>query len=332
MKTFFSFSLAWLLTFPLIEQYSEAANGDPTEASGIVRLNDDLLIVADADPGAYYRLSLNGRAGPVFPLDDPTLSRVAWPAASLAVDLESIDVLADGRVVLLSERLRALITEQGIVTQYDDALAEIGERGLEGLAIRQLPDRSSRVAVLWEGGYLRASDLQHQFFPIVGNRSFRPIAVVHDVSRGALGERHRMKRTRPEDIIELKVPEPPGTEPSAQRFRAPDLVWHSRNGRDWEFIVLLNSMSAEPEEYRHLWLQRFALDGTPHGEPEDIDKRVPQHLRELNWEGLSWFEDGVSVVLIDDTGAKRRTGPPTAYVMTLPADWRRTADSNSRDP
>ncbi len=66
----------------------------------------------------------------------------------LAVDLEAIDVLADGRVVVISERLRSMVSKDGVVVGYDDPFAEFGERGLEGLAVRKVDDKTSKVAVL----------------------------------------------------------------------------------------------------------------------------------------------------------------------------------------
>jgi hypothetical protein len=54
-----------------------------------------------------------------------------------------VDILGDGRIVALSERLRSLISTDDLVVQYDDPLA--------GLAVRRLDADGSQVAVLWEG-------------------------------------------------------------------------------------------------------------------------------------------------------------------------------------
>lgn len=294
---------------------------DASEASGIVRAGNELLIVSDSDAGAYYRLPLVSGAGPVVKIDPAHLTRVSWSAASLATDLESIDVLADGRIVVLSERLRALVAERAIVIEYDDPLADLGERGLEGVAVLSTADRTSRVATIWEGGYPVTTDLPAQLVPMVAKRALRPVIVVHDLQKGAAGQRHRMDRAPRENIIELQPPLPAGVEPAAQRFRAPDLVWHSPRPTELGFIVLLNSSSAEPERYEHIWLQRFGLAGKAVGEPVDVEKLVPEPLRGMNWEGLAWYEPGRSVILIDDRGGKRRSGPPTAFVVALPHSW-----------
>jgi hypothetical protein len=52
--------------------------------------------------------------------------------AKLQVDLEAVDILADGRVVALSERLHALVSDGGLVAEYPDFLGEVGGIGLEG--------------------------------------------------------------------------------------------------------------------------------------------------------------------------------------------------------
>jgi hypothetical protein len=98
------------------------------EASGVARKGDRLLVVSDADPGAYYEFSLAGALGPVIPMPLASVTRQHLAGDELGVDLEAIDVLADGRIVALSERLRSLLSESGIVFQYDDPLSELGER------------------------------------------------------------------------------------------------------------------------------------------------------------------------------------------------------------
>src|SRR5437763_604812 len=101
-----------------------------TEASGVARKGNDLLIVSDAAPGAYYTFDLSGERGPLIRLTPEKVVRHEL-GGTLAIDFESMDVLADGRVVALSERLRSLIGDKGLVLQYDDPLSELGERGLE---------------------------------------------------------------------------------------------------------------------------------------------------------------------------------------------------------
>src|SRR5438034_8562674 len=100
--------------------------------------------------------------GPLIRLPPDKVVRHELGGTPLAIDFESLDVLADGRVVALSERLRSLIGDKGLVLQYDDPLSELGERGLEGLAVRPGLDGSSEIAVLWEGGWIEDGEVQAQ--------------------------------------------------------------------------------------------------------------------------------------------------------------------------
>ncbi|MBZ0267263.1 hypothetical protein K8I85_03845, partial [bacterium] len=123
------------------------------ELSGVARLGNRLLLVGDNDDGVVYDCPLPGNAGGSIPLDASMFRTFAIGGAENASDLEGVDVLADGRIVALSEDLAAIVDENGIVARYDDRMRELGGRGTEGLAVRALPDGSSRVAVCWEGGY-----------------------------------------------------------------------------------------------------------------------------------------------------------------------------------
>jgi hypothetical protein len=192
----------------LLAENSQPQVPDVSEASGIVRYGDELLIVADSDPGAYYRFPVQG-PGPIFPVQPSRLVRVEWSAAALASDLEEIDVLADGRIVVLSERLRSLVDERGVVTEYDDPVADFGERGLEGLAVRHNANGSSRVSVLWEGGYPSARDLPQQLVSMA-RTALRPVMIIHDLAANATRQRHRMDRAAQGEIVELQTPLPPG--------------------------------------------------------------------------------------------------------------------------
>lgn len=159
----------------------------------------------------------------------------------------------------------------------------------------------------------------------IGDRSVEPIIVVQDIEAGALNKRQRVRDTNPADIIVLEVPKPTGQEPKAQRFRAPDLVWHrwgTGGNKETGFIVLLNSMSAEPVRFQHLWLQRFDYRGKPVGDPLDLDTVVASELRGFNWEGLGWYEQGKSLVLIHDAPQKLPSGVPAAFIVELPAGWK----------
>jgi hypothetical protein len=273
------------------------------EASGVTRRGKFLLFVDDQAPGVYFRFRLPRNPGSLIPIEPGRLRRIRLPGANLALDPEAIDVLADGRVVILSERLRALVDARGIVADYDPTFTEFGGRGLEGLAVRDLGNGASRVAVLWEGGYPEYSRVPIQLQGKVGRVALRPILLVHDISRGQSGKKiHRQDALQ---ILELEVPLPEGAEPQAQRFRTPDLVWHERQNSGnaaWGFIAILSSMnSVETRVFQYHWLQRFDMEGKLLGSPLDLDAIAPEHLKGINWEGLGWFEPNRSLVVIHES-------------------------------
>ncbi len=315
------------------------------EASGVVRDGDRLLIVGDHEPGTYYTAELSpddpapagddppGR----IPLGKSRLTRHRIPAGDYAMDLESIEVLTDGRVVLLSERLGALVDAEGLVAVYGSGFAELGGRGAEGLAARPMPGGTSRVAVLWEGGYPVGPSTPTGARAFLDGHALKPRVIVHDIAPGERGI--GLDPDQAAVDVELQVPVPPGVEPSAQRFRAPDLVWHRLDGDEWGFLVLLSSgyealstpgpaelcpkeIAGKPLRWCYKWLQRFRVDGTPVGEPLDLDDVLPEVIRHENWEGMDWFEEGRSVVLVfDERVSRRKVDPQVAWVVELPESW-----------
>lgn len=294
-------------------------SAEVVEASGVTPCDGHLCVVDDSVQGAYFRLSLPPDAqGKLIALNDLHPVKVKLANVGLLVDLEGIDQLADGRLVLLSERLHSLVGEAGLVAEYDYPLSEIGRRGLEGVAVRPLADGSSRIAVLWEGGYPDVGSLQPQVESRVGPGPFRPFVFVHDLKPGAVAGRVRM-----EDGVagfELEMPLPEGVEPDAQRFRAPDLIWH-RVGGDWGFIVLLSSQNAAAQpRFLYHWLQRYDGAGRRVGEPIDLAKLLPAEAAGANWEGLCWYEPGRSLLLVHEAGGNL---PAQAYIVELPPEWRR---------
>jgi hypothetical protein len=298
------------------------------EASGVARVGNTLLVVDDSETGAYYRVAMGKLRGPLFDLNTLRPERVALKQAGLGVDLESIDILADGRVVVLSERLRSLVSDAGIIAEYDNELAEMGKRGVEGLAIRPLPNGASRVAVVWEGGYPEFGKLRRK--KASKRKAWLPIIVVHDIPRN--GQAGRVRLRKEGTMIEVAVPEPEGVEPDAQRFRAPDLVWaklSSRGGHDdWGFILLLSSQNGRAKPtFAHLWLQRFKMDGRPTGEPLDLAAFLPAELAHANWEGLAWFEAGRKLVLVHEGDSKTRAH---AFILELPEAWRFASDTSRK--
>jgi hypothetical protein len=131
--------------------------------------------------------------------------------------------------------------------------------------------------------------------------------------------------------VELEVPKPAIEEPNGQRFRAPDLVWTRSpigSADDWIFLVLIVSQdSVERPQYLYHWLQRFDTKGKPVGEPLDLAQFLPKDISSANWEGLSWFEPGKSLVLVHESN---RTQPAHAFILNLPEDWQWATDKAAR--
>jgi hypothetical protein len=299
-----------------------------TEASGVARHGERLIVVSDAAPGVYYTLDIGRESGPLIDLSPEKLVRHELHGAALAIDFEAVDVLPDGRIVALSERLRSLISERGVVMQYDDPLSELGERGLEGLAVRSGGNGTSEVAVLWEGGWIDDKELQEQIRRRLGQPLF-PVILTHELDREAVGLKAKIEKDG--DLVELKVPLP-DEEEFGWRFRAPDLVWHEWRGEgehtEEGFIVLLNSQTGRKlpnkSEFGPRWLLRFDLRGNPVGSHVDLDKVAKdllgdERLQNANWEGLSWYEVGKRLVLVYD----KTQGIDTqcALVVDLPSSW-----------
>jgi hypothetical protein len=299
------------------------------EASGVARKGDRLLVVSDADAGAYYEFILAGTLGPAIQMPLASVTRQDLTGGELGVDLEAIDVLADGRIVALSERLRSLLSKSGVVFQYDDPLSELGERGLEGLAVRKHSSGGSEVAVLWEGGYVEDAEVQRQVRGRLRDTPFLPVVFTHLIAANQSGM--KIKVETDDELVELKVPSPDSAS-DGYRFRAPDLVWHkwrTDEGVDVDgFIVLLNSQLRSPQPNKPMfgpcWLQRFDREGNPIGSHLDVDvvaKELTQNdsLSGANWEGLGWYEEGRTLVLVHDKSKKIET--PVALLVDLGRFW-----------
>ena len=316
------------------------------EPSGVLRSGTNLYLVGDDDHGSYFEFALSPEEIDAttgerrIPLDPKRLKRYVINSDECANDLEGIDILADGRIAVLSEERRALFDQNGIVAFYGRVLAEFGTRGVEGVAVQRGPDDSSRVAVLWEGGYPEDEELPIPLRARCSGISIPAFVLVHDLAAGEV--RKRVLEGDASRIVILDVPPTPGVEPAAQRFRAPDLVWHSwkEAGRDVQgFIVLLSSGAAAaampgsaeqcpksdngvPLRYCYKWLQRFRLDGSRAGEPFELDQVFPQELRTANWEGMGWYEEGKRLVLTYERSFG--DGSPDlqeCFVMPLPEGW-----------
>ena len=276
------------------------------EASGVVRSGDSLLVVDDSQQGLYFRVPLSKDARGLIDLNARKPERVRLRQAALAVDLESIDVLADGRVALLSERLRSLVSDGGVIVEYDSGLAEVGKRGLEGVSARPIGDGASRVAVVWEGGYPDQPSLPEMLKSRSGGWALSPLVLIHDIPRAAkIGRLPRASTLR---SFQLDVPSPAGRERRPQRFRAPDLTWIRLKGDEWGLLVLLSAQNSgsAPVSYGPIWLQRFDLNGQPVGKHLDLRPMLPASVRSANWEGLAWWEEGRSLVMVHEADAEHR--------------------------
>jgi hypothetical protein len=290
------------------------------EASGVARDGDSLLFVGDEAPGTYYAYALQpsdrpANAGDVlskFVVDSSNL--VAHSLFSSGVlDLEGIALLGPGRPVAVSERLRALVSPEGLVAEYPGAMTEIGNRGLEGVAVRLIGGDSARIAVLWEGGFPeRRVPMQVDALPGFLTTAFRPVICVHTMSMRVRSTDLLQPCRNASELIQLDVPTPPDT---TQRFRAPDLVWlPDAKG----FLVLLSSQNATSSAsvtYRYKWLQKFDAAGRRMGDGFNLCGVLPDPVRTGrtgNVEGLGWYEDGKSVVLVNDFA-----GPATVVILSI---------------
>ena len=121
----------------------------------------------------------------------------------------------------------------------------------------------------------------------------------------------------------MDVPIPPI---ATQSFRAADLVW----GETDSIIVLLSSTNSANNTFKYKWLQKFSTDGQRVGISLNLCARgyLPTELRDgrdSNIEGMDWFEEGKSVVLIND-----HKGPGTAVIISIES-WPTVIDSITCD-
>ncbi|MBD3298435.1 MAG: hypothetical protein GF341_07265 [candidate division Zixibacteria bacterium] len=328
------------------------------EASGVTAVGDTLFLVGDDNPGRLFKLPIPDTTVRVFAPDPDHLIEVPLPGAELAVDLEAIDVLADGRIVVLSEDLTALVGPlssdndvNGLIARYPPAMNEFGNRGVEGLAVRSA-NGGSEVAVLWEGGYGYLPLIPFELQPPIGHEPLKPVVIIHpipnDSTVGWVSHDNR--------LITLNPPEPPGEVPDALRYRGADLVWHQWQDADSTvdgfIVVIAASNSPKDNSPTHLTgeLQRFDLHGEPVGDPIDLhaealrllndavlnqDDRLPDSLAEhmqtvhemfaardeysANFEGLGWSRPGEQLVVVFDGYP---TEPTLVFFIDVPEAWK----------
>lgn len=392
MKNNSLITICLLITLSLHMTFAHPAiadsQGSPiTEISGVARQGGRLIFVSDDEPGCYFELKIEDAAASVIPIDPAKVKRVPMKGCEAASDFESIVVLADGRVAVLSEDLHALYSQTsvgskswGVLAKFNQTVTEFGNRGLEGAATLALPNSASRIAVVWEGGYPAVASLPEQIQNALGHGPLQPILVIADVPRNASelfiddSASYRVLQTpRVKDagnasvapiIVDSELPKsaepsPQTAPPFAQRYRAPDLVWHIwSDGKDVDtgLIVILSSENAPlrgsgaKREYKYKDLQRYDLQGKPVGSSIEINALVKPlfdsvlptqtakwsgRMREqfknvkalldaknwenVNWEGLDWFVRGQSLVLVYDG---EPSDPPFAVVVTIPDSWK----------
>ncbi len=359
MKSFVAITVLATFGVPL---FAGAGEIIVREASGVARLGDRLIIVGDDADGRYFELDLEARRDPVIPIDPAKVRGVSIPNAAMAMDLESIDILADGRIAVLSEQLRCLVAGKSgvdqpfeVVAEYARTFAEFGSLGLEGLAVSKQDNGGSKVAVLWEGGYPDFESVPQQLRDRVGRFPLKPVVIVHEISEQGVAD----LVLQPPKIIPLQVPEPNGEEPESQRFRGTDLVWHrwrspnEKEGVIEGFIVLLSSSNSPvegPRRYRFKYLQRFDMEGRTVGDPLDLTsvcrtilgESADEVCRELGFE-MSYHMRNVIGIVEESQGEDVNweglgwfvegeslitiydtwpKDPPFALIFDIPEEWK----------
>ncbi|MAT50064.1 MAG: hypothetical protein CMK32_02640 [Porticoccaceae bacterium] len=279
------------------------------EYSGIAEIDGHLTIVDDQVNGQLIRLQAT-----IDPSQDVALVPVTETGRTslkqnLATDLESVGVLADGRVVALSERLRCLIDQQGRVIQYPEIYNEIGNRGLEGLAIRA-EGRNSQIAVCWEGGYLQPNDVALELRNRLMGVALHPVVLMHKLSADA---RPVEMKGVPAYTVRLDSPV------EGYRFRMPDLEWIQMPSGDWGLIGLVSAENPRATKNRFRF-HRLVLLKPDHSEKTLVSVGAPIELSELlgelgnaNWEGICWWNDHTIVLCYDSFPP----GPPRIAVINL---------------
>ena len=63
------------------------------------------------------------------------------------------------------------------------------------------------------------------------------------------------------------------------------------------------------------------------GDPLDLANFLPVGIKQANWEGLSWYEQGKSLILVHEGTSDRA---PHALILKLPREWETPASSNGR--
>lgn len=304
------------------------------EASGIAVKGSTFFIVSDDSNNVYYELvlsknelksidnNLNTNGAVIVFVNINRFIKRNIGNAYLAYDLEAVEILAkgDGRKIFLSERNHCILDTTGKpVAEYHDKFTEFGNRGLEGLAVKEEAGLS-KVAVLWEGGYLDKTNILDQILKNQKNSGkyfLEPVLIIHEIDSGKIvGEVPSGKK----DSLLLHVPR----FSEGDGFRAPDLVYDGDSV--W---VLLSSENLKfpytsPDRFKYKRLQKFNIyNGKPSSKYIDLNQKIKSAgkyiiskkslktvitkdmlIKWANWEGMDWYKEGESVVLVYDTYPK----------------------------
>lgn len=280
------------------------------EYSGIALINGQLTVVDDQVNGRLIRLNASLETEERFSIVSVAEEEHVPLGHDLAADLESIGRLGDGRVVVLSERLRCLIDRDGIVTQYPENYNEIGNRGLEGVAIRA-EGRDSQIALCWEGGYLQPTDVPLELEDRLTGVALDPVVMIHK-----LGANERPGEVTKIPAYTVKL-DPPS---KGYRFRMPDLEWIRTPSGGWGLLGLVsaeNPQASRGSRFRYHWLVLFKLDYgektlVPIGEPIDLEELLGE-IGKGNWEGVCWIDDHRLALCYDSFPP----GPPRIAILNL---------------
>ncbi|MEQ9440297.1 MAG: hypothetical protein RIG62_14680 [Cyclobacteriaceae bacterium] len=224
----------------------------PKDASGVVYEDGYLYIVGNKSNRYIFKYNVDITTLEVSKTPKIKLNKSLKITKRKAKDLEGIALL-NGQPVALSENSCKVYTDKRVLMNYS-TIGETEERhnkGLEGLAIENIDNNSSKVATLWEGGWHDQS-------------VYNPFIIIHSLKHdleneaGILYEDHevfRLDQNALDHDLRHRVLDSTDTE-TILGFRAPELLWY-----DSSLIILL---VVDWDKYYHRrWLCK--IDNTSDG-------------------------------------------------------------------
>lgn len=287
----------------LVVCWPASANDDyPEEPSGIIVHDQWIYIVGNESNDMYFRYPVglvNGDKRVVSINPDVVAPNPIKIARKDANDLESIAMRGDDVVVLSEDSMRVYDKNDRWLNYGELAIfKEIDKRGLEGLAVRELPDGTYHVA------------LAHEYvpFPNILDEE-RPLLLVHKSGPDPTNLGHDEYCPQ---IKQVAIQSPYG----GDTFRCTDLVWcwstNKKPEGDWGLLLLLSNVDKDNhpnEKYVH----EYDLEGNPVGVPQKLDDLgMPTDLIGENWEGMCWHKN--QLLLVNDTNKKK-----DMYIVRLDA-------------